>query len=63
MQALFKKHPLIPVIALEDANQAVSLAWALLDGGVSIIEIIFRTQAAYANFPVFCRIRSGDLYF
>ena len=63
MQALFKKHPLVPVIVLEDANQAVSLARALLDGGVSIIEIIFRTQAAYANFPVFCRIRSGDLYF
>jgi 2-dehydro-3-deoxyphosphogluconate aldolase/(4S)-4-hydroxy-2-oxoglutarate aldolase len=46
MQALFKKHPLIPVIVLEDANQAVPLARALLDGGVGIIEITFRTQAA-----------------
>ena len=46
MQALFKKHPLVPVIVLEDAKQAVSLARALFDGGVGIIEITFRTQAA-----------------
>ena len=46
MQALFKKHSLVPVIVLEDANQAVSLARALFEGGVGIIEITFRTQAA-----------------
>ena len=34
MQGLFKKHPLVPVIVIEDVNQAVSLARALLDGGV-----------------------------
>ena len=34
MQALFKKHPLVPVIVLEDANQAVSLARALFEGGL-----------------------------
>ena len=46
MQALFKKHPLVPVIVLEDANQAVSLARALFEGGGGIIEITFRTPAA-----------------
>lgn len=36
----------IPVIKLEDENQAVPLAKALLAGGVSAAEITFRTPAA-----------------
>ncbi len=40
------KRPIIPVIVIEDANDAVPLAEALLAGGMDIIEITFRTAAA-----------------
>jgi 2-dehydro-3-deoxyphosphogluconate aldolase/(4S)-4-hydroxy-2-oxoglutarate aldolase len=37
---------IIPVIVIDDASDAVPLAEALLEGGVDIIEITFRTAAA-----------------
>ncbi len=37
---------IIPVTALEDANQAVPLGQALLDGGLPCAELTFRTTAA-----------------
>jgi 2-dehydro-3-deoxyphosphogluconate aldolase/(4S)-4-hydroxy-2-oxoglutarate aldolase len=37
---------IIPVTALEDANQAVPLGQALLDGGLPCAELTFRTAAA-----------------
>ena len=37
---------IIPVIAIEDAAQAVPLGKALLDGGLPCAEITFRTAAA-----------------
>lgn len=40
------KRPIIPVIVIEDADDAVPLAEALLAGGINIIEITFRTAAA-----------------
>lgn len=40
------QRPVIPVIVIEDANDAVPLAEALLEGGIDIIEITFRTAAA-----------------
>ncbi len=40
------KFPVIPVIVLDDANDAVPLAEALLEGGLNIIEVTFRTAAA-----------------
>jgi len=36
----------VPVIAIEDARHAVPLADALLEGGLPVAEITFRTQAA-----------------
>lgn len=38
--------PVIPVVTLRDARQAVPLARALQDGGVSVIEITLRTEAS-----------------
>jgi 2-dehydro-3-deoxyphosphogluconate aldolase / (4S)-4-hydroxy-2-oxoglutarate aldolase len=38
--------PVIPVVVLEDAKQAVPLARALVAGGLRAIEITLRTQAA-----------------
>lgn len=38
--------PVVPVVALDDPDRAVPLARALLDGGVGIVEITLRTNAA-----------------
>ena len=40
------KRPIIPVIVIEDANDAEPLAGALLEGGIDVIEVTFRTAAA-----------------
>jgi 2-dehydro-3-deoxyphosphogluconate aldolase / (4S)-4-hydroxy-2-oxoglutarate aldolase len=41
-----KKRAIIPVIVINDANDAEPLAEALLEGGIDVIEITFRTDAA-----------------
>ncbi|MQY23888.1 bifunctional 4-hydroxy-2-oxoglutarate aldolase/2-dehydro-3-deoxy-phosphogluconate aldolase [Nocardia macrotermitis] len=38
--------PVVPVVVLDDPDRAVPLARALLDGGVGVIEITLRTNAA-----------------
>ena len=40
------KRPIIPVIVIEDADDAIPLAEALLEGGMDIVEVTFRTDAA-----------------
>lgn len=40
------QFPVIPVIVLDDANDAEPLAEALIKGGLNIIEVTFRTAAA-----------------
>lgn len=40
------KRAIIPVIVINDANDAEPLAEALLEGGIDVIEITFRTAAA-----------------
>lgn len=42
------RFPIIPVIVIDDAEVAEPLAEALLAGGLNIIEITFRTDAAAA---------------
>ena len=37
--------PIVPVIALENLDEALPLAEALLEGGISIMEITLRTEA------------------
>ncbi len=41
-----EKFPVIPVIVIDDANDAEPLAEALIEGGLNIIEVTFRTAAA-----------------
>ncbi len=41
-----RQHALVPVIALENADQATDLAAALVDGGLPVAEVTFRTAAA-----------------
>ena len=43
---LMKKSGVIPVVVLDDTAQALPTANALLAGGVSVMEITFRTAAA-----------------
>ena len=40
------KHPVIPVVVIDDANHAEPLAEALLKGGMDVIEVTCRTAAA-----------------
>lgn len=41
-----KASGIVPVVVLEDAKDAVPTAKALLDGGICVMEITFRTAAA-----------------
>ncbi len=41
-----KKVGVIPVIVIEDASKAVPLAKALVDGGLNVLEVTFRTAAS-----------------
>src|SRR6188768_3987598 len=43
-----RKHRLVPVIAINDADAAPELAAALSAGGLPIVEITMRTEAAAA---------------
>jgi 2-dehydro-3-deoxyphosphogluconate aldolase/(4S)-4-hydroxy-2-oxoglutarate aldolase len=46
LDAILARSPLIPVIAIEEADAAVPLARALVAGGLTVLEITFRTAAA-----------------
>lgn len=49
MEDFFKKiylNGIVPVIKIKDADKAVPLAKALIEGGLSVIEVTFRTDAA-----------------
>ena len=45
---LIGRTPVIPVLTIENAAQAVPLARALLAGGLAVIEVTLRTAAALA---------------
>lgn len=45
---VLEKNPLVPVVVIEDAKDAVPTAQALLEGGISCAEVTFRTAAAPA---------------
>ena len=40
---------IVPVVVLENAKDAVATAKALISGGITVMEITFRTQAAEAS--------------
>jgi 2-dehydro-3-deoxyphosphogluconate aldolase/(4S)-4-hydroxy-2-oxoglutarate aldolase len=46
LMQIVKTSPVIPVITIADADDAVPLARALLNGGIATIEIALRTPAA-----------------
>jgi 2-dehydro-3-deoxyphosphogluconate aldolase/(4S)-4-hydroxy-2-oxoglutarate aldolase len=48
MHPLFRGASVIPVLSIERARDAVPLARALFEGGLRVIEVTFRTEAAAA---------------
>lgn len=48
LESILKACPLVPVVVVNDADEAVPLANALLEGGIKTIEITLRSDAALA---------------
>ena len=46
IDALMRTSPVIPVLVVEDAREAVPLAEALVEGGLKVLEVTLRTPAA-----------------
>ncbi|GAA3640898.1 bifunctional 4-hydroxy-2-oxoglutarate aldolase/2-dehydro-3-deoxy-phosphogluconate aldolase [Kineosporia mesophila] len=42
---LLAAHPVVPVVVIDDADQAVPLGQALLAGGIAVMEVTLRTAA------------------
>ena len=60
MKDIFREiylNGLVPAVKIKDAEKAVPVAEAIRRGGVSIIEIIFRSDAAAEAMVRFCRER------
>lgn len=55
MHALFRGVAVIPVLTIEREKDAVPLAHALLEGGLSLIEVTLRTSAAPAAIAAIAR--------
>jgi len=53
--ALASHGPVIPVIVIERAEHAVSMARALFEGGVRVLEVTLRTPAALAAIAAIAR--------
>ena len=45
IEDILRSGPVVPVIVLDDADTAVPLARALLEGGVRVLEVTLRTPA------------------
>ena len=43
---IFEKHKIIPVVVIDNVNQALHLAEILLENGLPVMEITFRSEAA-----------------
>jgi 2-dehydro-3-deoxyphosphogluconate aldolase/(4S)-4-hydroxy-2-oxoglutarate aldolase len=55
MHAMFESVPVIPVVTIQRVEQAVPLARALARGGLSVIEVTLRTEAAAAAIATIAR--------
>ena len=49
MKELLSEYPIIPVVVIEEIEDAVPLAKSLVAGGLSVIEVTLRTPAAIAG--------------
>ena len=46
MLSIIKKNKIVPVVKIDNAEKSLLLAEAVLSGGLEVIEITFRTEAA-----------------
>jgi len=44
---LFSEAPVVPLVQSNDAGEAVEISGALLEGGLKVLEVVLRTEAAY----------------
>jgi 2-dehydro-3-deoxyphosphogluconate aldolase/(4S)-4-hydroxy-2-oxoglutarate aldolase len=49
IEAVLRRAPVVPVIVIENVKQAVPLARALVAGGLPVLEITLRTDAAFES--------------
>ena len=59
--AILMKHVVVPVIAIDSADAALPLADALIEGGLPVAEITFRTAAAAEVIAKIAKERPGLL--
>lgn len=52
---ILRRAPVVPVLSVEEARQAVPLARALVAGGLPVLEITLRTEAALAAIEAIAR--------
>ncbi|HWA92183.1 MAG TPA: bifunctional 4-hydroxy-2-oxoglutarate aldolase/2-dehydro-3-deoxy-phosphogluconate aldolase [Rhizomicrobium sp.] len=52
---ILKLSPVMPVLTIEDARDAVPLAAALIEGGLRVLEVTLRTDAALAAIATIAR--------
>ncbi len=45
--SLLKQAPVVPLVQSNDPGEAVAISQALLDGGLKVLEVVLRTDAAY----------------
>jgi 2-dehydro-3-deoxyphosphogluconate aldolase / (4S)-4-hydroxy-2-oxoglutarate aldolase len=55
LEKFMRASPVVPVVVIDDAAHAVPLANALLEGGVSVIEITLRSEAALKSIEAIAR--------
>jgi 2-dehydro-3-deoxyphosphogluconate aldolase/(4S)-4-hydroxy-2-oxoglutarate aldolase len=48
LEEMLRLSPVVPVLTIEDEEHAVPLARALVAGGLTVLEVTFRTEAAEA---------------
>ena len=53
---ILKLSPVIPVLTIESADTAVPLARALVDGGLRVLEVTLRTEAALPAISAIARV-------
>ena len=49
MKELLSEYPIIPVVVIEQIEDAVPLAKSLVAGGLSVIEVTLRTCLLYTS--------------
>ncbi len=47
LSKLLTRAPVVPLVQSNDRSEAVAIAQALLDGGMLVLEVVLRTDAAY----------------